>query len=62
MQQDNLSPEAEQLFARLREELENRAWAERNAEALTAHGRPIPDSPSERRGPPASSRGTPFAG
>ncbi|MBI3525341.1 MAG: hypothetical protein HY066_12635 [Betaproteobacteria bacterium] len=27
-QQDNLSAQAEQLFARMLEELENRAWAE----------------------------------
>jgi len=29
------------LFARLLDELENRAWAERNADALVAHGRDI---------------------
>ncbi len=39
--QVNLSAQAEQLFARMLEELENRAWAERNAEALAAHGRDI---------------------
>lgn len=37
----NLSAQAEQLFARMLEELENRAWAERNADALVAHGRDI---------------------
>ena len=37
-QQVNLSAQAEQLFARMLDELENRAWAERNADALTAHG------------------------
>ena len=37
-QQINLSAQAEQLFARILDELENRAWAERNADALTAHG------------------------
>lgn len=40
-QQVNLSAQAEQLFARMLEELENRAWADRNAEALSAHGRDI---------------------
>lgn len=40
-QQVNLSAQAEQLFARMLEELENRAWAERNADALAAHGRDI---------------------
>ena len=40
-QQVNLSAQAEQLFARMLEELENRAWADRNADALTAHGRDI---------------------
>lgn len=40
-QQVNLSGQAEQLFARMLEELENRAWAERNAAALEAHGRDI---------------------
>ena len=37
-QQINLSAQAEQLFARILDGLENRAWAERNADALTAHG------------------------
>lgn len=37
----NLSAQAEQLFARLLDELENRAWAERNADALVVHGRDI---------------------
>jgi antitoxin CcdA len=40
-QEINLSAQAEQLFARLLDELENRAWAERNADALVAHGRDI---------------------
>jgi antitoxin CcdA len=40
-QQVNFSAQAEQLFARMLDELENRAWAERNAEALEAHGRDI---------------------
>lgn len=40
-QQVNLSAQAEQLLSRMLEELENRAWAERNAEALAAHGRDI---------------------
>jgi len=40
-QQINLSAQAELLFARMLEDLENRAWAERNAEALAAHGRDI---------------------
>lgn len=40
-QQVNLSAQAEQLFARMLDELENRAWAERNADALAAHGRDI---------------------
>ena len=34
----NFSAQAEQLLARMLEELENRAWVERNAEALAAHG------------------------
>jgi antitoxin CcdA len=40
-QQVNFSAQAEQLFARMLDELENRAWAERNAEALAVHGRDI---------------------
>ena len=40
-QQVNFSAQAEQLLARLLEELENRAWAESNAEALLAHGKDI---------------------
>lgn len=43
-QQVNLSAQAEQLFARMLEELENRAWADRNAAALVAHGRDIADT------------------
>jgi antitoxin CcdA len=39
--QINFSAQAEQLFARMLDELENRAWAERNAAALAAHGRDI---------------------
>lgn len=37
----NLSAHAEDLFANLLEKLENRAWADRNADALVAHGRDI---------------------
>ncbi len=40
-QQVNLSAQAEQLLERILENLENRAWAQRNAEALDAHGRDI---------------------
>jgi antitoxin CcdA len=40
-QQVNFSAQAEQLLARMLEELENRAWAERNADALAAHGKDI---------------------
>ncbi len=40
-QQINLSAQAEQLFAQLLEQLENRAWVERNAADLTAHGKDI---------------------
>ncbi len=40
-QQINLSAQAEQLFARILDELESRSWVERNAEALAAHGRDI---------------------
>jgi len=40
-QQINLSAQAELFFTRMLEEIENRAWAERNATALTAHGRDI---------------------
>jgi len=43
-QEINLSAQAEQFFARLLDELENRAWAERNADALVAHGRDIADT------------------
>lgn len=39
--QINLSAQTEQLLARTLEEFENRAWAERNAEALAAHARDI---------------------
>jgi antitoxin CcdA len=40
-QQVNFSVHAEQLLVRLLEELESRAWAERNADALSKHGRDI---------------------
>lgn len=40
-QQINLSAQAESFFAGLIEQMENRAWAERNVEALAAHGRDI---------------------
>jgi hypothetical protein len=40
-QQINLSPQAEQLFARTSEELENRSWVERNGQSIKAHGRDI---------------------
>lgn len=40
-QQVNFSAQAEQLLAQILEKLENRAWAERNAEALAAHGKDI---------------------
>jgi len=39
--QVNLSAQAERLFVTLIEELENRSWAERNAQALASHGRDI---------------------
>ncbi len=37
-QQVNFSAQAEKMLALMLEELENKAWAERNSEALTAHG------------------------
>ena len=40
-QASNFSTQAELLLARMLEEFENRAWAERNAEALSAHGMDI---------------------
>ena len=40
-QQVNFSAHAEQLLARILEELENRSWAERNADALAVHGKDI---------------------
>jgi antitoxin CcdA len=40
-QQVNFSAQAEQLLARMLEELENRTWVERNACALAAHGMDI---------------------
>lgn len=39
--QVNFSAQAEQLLARMLEELENRTWVERNADALAAHGADI---------------------
>lgn len=39
--QINISAQAEQLLTQLLEKLENRSWAERNAQALTEHGRAI---------------------
>lgn len=40
-QQVNFSAHAEQLLATLLEQLENRAWVERNADSLAAHGKDI---------------------
>lgn len=40
-QQVNFSAHAEQLLARMLEELENRTWVELNSEALAAHGMDI---------------------
>lgn len=40
-QQINLSAQAERFLSGMLEDLENRAWAERNAQALEAHGRDI---------------------
>ncbi|MDP1605657.1 MAG: type II toxin-antitoxin system CcdA family antitoxin [Rhodocyclaceae bacterium] len=40
-QQINLSAQAEKFLSGMLEEIENRAWAERNAAALAAHGRDI---------------------
>ncbi|TCV81072.1 hypothetical protein [Sulfurirhabdus autotrophica] len=34
----NLTAHVEQLPTKILEELDNRAWADRNAEALSAHG------------------------
>lgn len=39
--QVNLSAQAERFLADMLEELESRAWAERNAQALETHGRDI---------------------
>lgn len=39
--QVNLSAQAERFLSAMVDELENRAWAERNATALAAHGRDI---------------------
>jgi antitoxin CcdA len=40
-QQVNFSAQAEQMLTQILEVLENRAWVERNSEALLAHGRDI---------------------
>lgn len=40
-QQVNFSAHAEQLLAKILEELENRAWVARNTEALAIHGMDI---------------------
>lgn len=40
-QQLNFSAQAEQLLARMLEEFENRAWAERNSANLLQHGADI---------------------
>ena len=40
-QQINLSAHTEALLAQLLETLENRAWLERNADAIVAHGKMI---------------------
>jgi len=40
-QQVSASAQAKPLFVRISEDVANRAWAERNAESLTAHGRDI---------------------
>ncbi len=37
----NLSAQAERFFSDMLDEMESRAWAERNAGALKAHGRDI---------------------
>ncbi|MDO9052664.1 MAG: type II toxin-antitoxin system CcdA family antitoxin [Gallionella sp.] len=39
--QVNFSAQAELMLARMLEELENRSWAERNADMLAAHGADI---------------------
>jgi len=39
--QINFSAEAEQLFTHLLEQMENREWVKRNADALAEHGRAI---------------------
>jgi len=43
-QQVDFSAQAEQLLVRLLDQLENRTWAERNAEALEAHGKNIAET------------------
>jgi antitoxin CcdA len=40
-QQINFSAQAEQMLMQILDQLENRAWVERNSEALQAHGRDI---------------------
>ena len=40
----NLSAHAEKLLEDLLQRLENQRWAERNADALDAHGRDIADT------------------
>ncbi len=40
-EQINLSARAEQLFAQVLDQYENREWALHNADALAAHGRDI---------------------
>jgi antitoxin CcdA len=43
-QQVDFPAHIEQLLSRLLDQLENRTWAERNAEALEAHGKNIAES------------------
>ncbi|MHB1358334.1 MAG: type II toxin-antitoxin system CcdA family antitoxin [Rhodocyclaceae bacterium] len=40
-QQINLSAQAEKFLSAMLDEIENRAWVERNSEALIAYGRAI---------------------
>ncbi len=40
-QQINLSAQTEKFLSAMLEEIENRAWVERNSDALIAHGRVI---------------------
>lgn len=39
--QVNLSAQAERMLSGMLDDVENRAWAERNAQALVAHGEDI---------------------